>query len=645
MGLDVPTLDERDYEELVAQAKKLIPAHSDSWTDFNPHDPGITILEVLAWLTESHTYQLDQITDDHREQYLRLIGHAPRPPAPANAAIALHPPATAAGTRLPAGTTVSAADGSDDGITFETDHDVVLTDTSIDRVVTTTAAGITRHDEANRTEGMFYRPFGDEAARGDAVALGFDHDPFATSDHLTLWIEYHDDPLPEPAPTATGTESVSLTPSVALEWAYRDPDRGHWEPLRVVSDGTTALYEGGPIELARSEADTVDTTAADRIALDESVVWLRCRVLTPGYEIPPQVECIRTNVASVSHAVTVTGEELGPLRGTEPSITLDGQTYEFPQTPVQRATVFVDGEQFSEVPDFHASGPDDPHYVLDRERGHVTFGDGERGRVPSPSATITADYVYGGGTVGNVSPGAVWHVTDSEPALTADVTPVDVGVTAHSGATGGTDAESIDAALRRARRDLRRPHRAVTEADFHALAASTPGLRIGRTTVSTDGSQTTVVVVPYAPPDVPAPEPSQGMLETVRSHLRDRTLLTDRVRVIGPRYVHLELTVSCRTRPRFASGGHEVAIRDAVTSHLHPLFGADGDGWPFGRSITTSELSAVIAEVDAIDHVADVSITAHGGTTFDGTRVSIDDRSLFAVAGVTVETASGGAGT
>lgn len=82
MGLDVPELDDREYEALLEQATKLIPAYSDEWTDFNPHDPGITILEVLAWLTETHSYQLDQITDEHREKYLRLIDHGCRPPKP-----------------------------------------------------------------------------------------------------------------------------------------------------------------------------------------------------------------------------------------------------------------------------------------------------------------------------------------------------------------------------------------------------------------------------------------------------------------------------------------------------------------------------------------------------------------------------------
>lgn len=641
MGIDVPDLDDREYEELLEQAKKRIPAYSDEWTDFNPHDPGITILEVLAWLTETHTYQLDQITDEHREKYLRLIGYDRRPPTPATAAVELSPPAAATGERLPAGTRLAVTDGTGDVYRFETDRTVVLTAATIERVVTVDETGSTEHGEANRTDGMFYRPFGDDVARGDAVYLGFDYDPFESADRLTLSIDYHDANLPEPAPVS-GDRSVTITPSVELAWEYRDPGDGRWRSLSVAEDETNALYEGGSIELAGATTPSPPPARDCEFPIDgaDDYVWVRCRVETPGHEIPPQVDAIRTNVVTASHAASVADERLSPegnANGTDASARLDGQTYAFANRPILSATIRVDGHRFVEVSDFDASGPDDPHYVLDRERGRVTFGDGDAGRVPAPDATITADYVYGGGEEGNVSSTAVWQFTDSSTQLPADVSPADIDVTPLRAASGGTDYETIEATLRRARRDLRRPSRAVTESDYRHLASRTPGLRISRTNVSIDGDRTTVVVVPYAPPDVPNPDPSEGFLETVRRHLRERTLLTDRVHVTGPRYVRLELTVAGRTRPRYTSGGYEADVTEAVTSYLHPLYGYDGDGWPFGRALDGSELAAVVGELDAIDRVTDVTVTAHGGTTIDERTVLIDETSLFAVEDVTVD--------
>ncbi|MEF8839932.1 MAG: putative baseplate assembly protein, partial [Haloarculaceae archaeon] len=69
MGLEVPDLDDTDYAELVDEATKLLPAYSDEWTNYNPKDPGITIIELLAWLSDSYVYQLDSVTDAHRRKY------------------------------------------------------------------------------------------------------------------------------------------------------------------------------------------------------------------------------------------------------------------------------------------------------------------------------------------------------------------------------------------------------------------------------------------------------------------------------------------------------------------------------------------------------------------------------------------------
>ena len=182
MGIDVPDLDDRDYEADLERAKKLIPAYSDEWTDFNPHDPGITILEVLAWVTETHSYQLDQITDAHREKYLRLMGYNRRLQQPATAPLSLSPTPATEGERLPAGTRLLVTDGTNDRYRFETDHDLVLTAASLERVVTADATGVTDNSQENHTDGMFYRPFGNPVERGDTLYLGFDGDPFAGDD-------------------------------------------------------------------------------------------------------------------------------------------------------------------------------------------------------------------------------------------------------------------------------------------------------------------------------------------------------------------------------------------------------------------------------------------------------------------------------
>ncbi len=630
MTLDIPDLDDRTYEDLLEQAKKLIPAYSDEWTDFNPHDPGITILEVLAWLTESHMYQLDQVTDEHRETYLKLVGHRRRGPKSAVAELQITPPAAAAGTVLQAGTSLAVTDGMDDAYRFETDHDIVLTDAAITEVITAEERGTTQNTEVNRTDGMFYRAFGQPVAAGDTLYLGFDSNPFEATESLTLMVDYHDEDLPESNPSEPMDQTPRFQPSVSLQWEYCEPTTARWESLQVVSDQTATLYGSGPIELARTDQPSV-TTETPPVGDHEECVWIRCRVETPGYEIPPQLNAIRTNVVTASHRASITNETLTrhSTHRHEETTALDRQQYAFAYSPILEATVQVDGEPFSAVPDFDASDPNDRHYVLDRERGEITFGDGVSGRAPDPEATVTADYVHGGGADGNVSSNSVWRIVDSN-ITDIDVEPMD-------GATGGADSESLEEALRRAKKAFRRPYRAVTAEDCQSLAARTPGLRIGRTNVIVAENTITVIVVPYSPPDIPKPVPSDGFLRTIRRNLRERMMVTDQVTVTGPTYVGLEITVTGTTHTGTVDSGHETAITDALNEYLHPLYGGDGSGWAFGRTVVAQELAEVIAALDEINHVADISITAHGGTAIDDETVMLNETALVSVEDVVVD--------
>lgn len=636
MGIDVPSLDDREYEAFVEDALNLIPAYAEEWTDFNPHDPGITIVEVLAWLSESYVYQLDQVTDEHRRQYARLLGERPRPPTSAAALLALDPPPGVDGS-IPEGTPLTATDGTEAVRRFETDHDVALASAPLERVATSTAAGTTDDTHANDTEGMYFRPFGSRPREGDALYLGFDGDPFGESGRLTLSVAFHDDDLPEPA--THDCDQAPFEPSIELRWqAVADG----WVDLECRADGTNSLYGSGPVQLSRPGDRRPEPGLPSEAAIDgPDLTWLRCRLDRDGYEIPPQVDAVACDRVRAVHRRTVTGESLQRLRRPDEPPALDGQAFAFERSPVRSADVFVDGERWTAVDALHASGPDDPHYVLDHVAGELRFGDGVHGRAPPADAAVVADYVAGGGDAGNVPSDAVWRFADAatqRAAREAAVDPTVVDVAPLSAGTGGEPAESVDDALRRLRRELRRPHRAVTTDDYEHLAEQTTGLRVGRTNVLVDGDAVTVVVVPYAPTDVPKPSPSEGFLDAVRSHLQRHRLAGDRVRVRPPTYVGLEVDVRGRASDRFLGDGHERAVRTAVREYLHPLCGAGGDGWPFGRAVGPSDLADRLRTLDALDSVADVAVRAHGGGTIeaDGT-VQIDGRSLFYVEAVTTD--------
>ncbi|MEG4854340.1 baseplate J/gp47 family protein [Microcoleus sp. B5-D4] len=73
MPLPLPNLDDRSYEDLVAEATSLIPVEYPEWTDHNPSDTGIILIELLAWLTEMVLYRVDRVPDKNMEIFLKLL--------------------------------------------------------------------------------------------------------------------------------------------------------------------------------------------------------------------------------------------------------------------------------------------------------------------------------------------------------------------------------------------------------------------------------------------------------------------------------------------------------------------------------------------------------------------------------------------
>ncbi len=73
MTLPLPNLDDRTYQDLIEEARRLIPIEYPEWTDHNPSDAGITILELMAWLTEMVIYRVNRIPDENIEVFLKLL--------------------------------------------------------------------------------------------------------------------------------------------------------------------------------------------------------------------------------------------------------------------------------------------------------------------------------------------------------------------------------------------------------------------------------------------------------------------------------------------------------------------------------------------------------------------------------------------
>jgi len=83
MTLPIPNLDDRDFNQLLDEARRQIIQSSPGWTDLSPSDPGMVLLELFAHLTETTIYRLNRLPEKAYIEFLNLIGVRLQPPAAA----------------------------------------------------------------------------------------------------------------------------------------------------------------------------------------------------------------------------------------------------------------------------------------------------------------------------------------------------------------------------------------------------------------------------------------------------------------------------------------------------------------------------------------------------------------------------------
>ncbi len=133
--IPLPKLDDRKWEDLVREAVELIPKYCPEWTNHNASDPGITLLELFAWLIEVLLYRLNRVGDKNYLAFLNLMGIDLQPPQPSRVHLTF---SLVPGARnfqvVPAGTSVATSYKNDEPpVVFETLRDLVVLPTSIVR--------------------------------------------------------------------------------------------------------------------------------------------------------------------------------------------------------------------------------------------------------------------------------------------------------------------------------------------------------------------------------------------------------------------------------------------------------------------------------------------------------------------------------
>src|SRR4051812_29545179 len=89
MPIVVPSLDDRSYDDLLQETISRIPVHTPEWTNFNRSDPGVTLIELFAFLTETMLYRANRIPERNRLAFLSMLGIPLRPASPARGIVTI----------------------------------------------------------------------------------------------------------------------------------------------------------------------------------------------------------------------------------------------------------------------------------------------------------------------------------------------------------------------------------------------------------------------------------------------------------------------------------------------------------------------------------------------------------------------------
>ncbi len=517
-------LDDRTFEDLVAECILRIPRYCPEWTDFNPSDPGITLIELFAWLTDQMLMRFNKVPRRNYITFLELLGIKLQPPAPAQTDVSFY--LTQPDTypySIPQGTEVGTErTETEEAIIFSTEQDLLIGQPEVIHLLTAETVEETPSSLRDGFSNQWIRENNGEW-KGEEQPLFNEQPEVGNCFYLVLNPEQ---------PLAGNTLAITFkgAPATPTGINPEHPPRSWsaWDGERWVSVLMTEEddYTGG---FSFNDGETIQNL--DTVPTGEVIVhlpqnfpsrnfegyegyWLRCVYTEPVegqgiYRQAPKI--VGINAQSIGGTVAtkqsflIRDELLGISDGRP------GQRFTLQNVPVlerrreEYIVVIPPGsppQTWTEVRDFASSTPSDRHYTIDSLTGTVEFGpliqepsrhvretkfravqtqlpvlgnystrlvgniDGtwekQYGSIPPKGSEIRMRcYRTGGGRKGNIESRTLKILKSAIPYISR--------VTNYQPARGGSDPESLKQAMLRAPQILRTRDRAVTKEDFEVL--------------------------------------------------------------------------------------------------------------------------------------------------------------------------------
>jgi predicted phage baseplate assembly protein len=399
VALPAPNLDDRRFQQLVDDAKRLVQRNCPEWTDHNVSDPGVTLIEAFAYMVDQLLYRLNRVPERNYVRFLELIGIKLYPPTAARAPITfwLSSPQPE-DLEISSETQVSTRrTDALEPVLFSTTEPLVIKHVSLFRAMSELQEGqYTDHTLALDTNQSFYC-FERVPKPGDALYVGLS-DP-APSNVLSLLLDC----------TIEGVGVNPTDPPIVWEaW-----NGATWERCDQEADTTGGLNRAGEVVIHLPAGHAVSVLDGQRAG------WVRCRVVAPHefqpfYSASPRISRIEARTVGGTvpaiNASLVTDDVLGEAEGVPHQ---ELRLRAAPVVPSDEPFVLeVSDEEegwveWNRVDTFAAAGPDDRVFTLDETAGVVRFGpavigpDGAKvtyGATPPKGAVVRAPrYRTGGG--------------------------------------------------------------------------------------------------------------------------------------------------------------------------------------------------------------------------------------------------------
>jgi len=611
--LSAPNLDDRRFQDLVDDAKRLVQRNCPEWSDHNVSDPGVTLIEAVAFMVDQLVYRLNRVPERNYVKFLELLGLELYPAAAARTDVTFWLSAPQPDILpIPAGTEVATLrTASQQSTSFTTVEDLAIVPCEQVYAVTAGVAGDIVDRTAAASIGTDFPGFGAQPQADDAFYIGLSNP--VPSCAVAIRLSCH-------------TEGVGVDPThPPLSWEAWD---GHeWASCAVDRDGTAGLNQAGDVVIHLPRAHEVSVLPGVSLR----AAWIRCRLIQvaegqPTYSDPPQLTSISAwttgGTAPAIHA-KVTVNEIAGLSEEVPAqrFRLVNRPLVATDEPVVLEVASGSGwDEWTRVRSFASSGPDDHHFMLDEAEGDIVLGPAVRevdgalrqyGAVPPKGTPLRVRrYWSGGGRTGNVTTGAITQLKSSVPYVTR--------VENRGAAFGGVDGETLEDAKVRAPVVLRSRDRAVTTEDYE-LVAATAAPEIARVRClaagASDPGGVRVLLVPHVEdnergaPIFDQLVPRRETLARIGQALDASRPIGSRVVIEPPSYIRVVVVAMVRARARAELGRVRDACIEALQTYLHPTRGgADGKGWPFGRSLHAAEVHGILLRVPEVEVVDEAKL-------------------------------------